>query len=272
MNKVYEKIQKCAEYIRSVVDFTPEIAIVLGSGLGKFADSIDVLAIIPYSDIDGFPVSTAPGHAGRFILGHISGKAVIAMQGRVHYYEGYDINDVVLPIWLMRLLGAKKLILTNAAGGINASFNPGEFMLISDQLCLVPSPLIGENIAEIGTRFPSMDNIYDRDLRKIVRKTAAENGINLREGVYIQTTGPQYETPAEIRMYRTFGADAVGMSTAVEAISAVHSGFKVIGISCISNMACGISPNPPSEEEVLEITSKSGDTFNKLLTEIIKVI
>jgi purine-nucleoside phosphorylase len=162
-------------------------------------------------------------------------------------------------------MGADKLILTNASGAINYTYSPGEFMLISDHICLAPSPLIGENCSELGTRFPSMHDIYDKKLRKIVRETAATEGIHLREGVYIQTTGPQYETPAEIRMYRTFGADTVGMSTAVEAIAAVHCGFRVAGISCISNMACGISATPPSEEEVLEIAKLSGAKFAKLL-------
>jgi purine-nucleoside phosphorylase len=269
MSKVYQKLTKCLEKIREKMNFTPEIAIVLGSGLGGFADDIEVVKTLPYSEIDDFPVSTAPGHEGRFIFGNLCGKKVVAMQGRVHYYEGYDTEDVVLPIRIMRHLGAETLIITNAAGGINVTYSPGEFMLISDHISLVPSPLIGKNLDSIGTRFPSMHDIYDRGLRKIVLKTAAEIGIPLREGVYIQTTGPQYETPAEIRMFRTFGADAVGMSTAIEAIAAVHSGFSVVGISCISNMACGVSPNPPSEEEVLEMGRLSAANFSKLLKAII---
>ncbi|MDR0904112.1 MAG: purine-nucleoside phosphorylase [Ruminococcus sp.] len=270
MSKAYDKLQKCLKQIKEKTDFVPEIAIVLGSGLGSFAEKIDVKAIIPYSEIEGFPVSTAPGHAGRFIFGNLAGKRVVAMQGRVHYYEGYDTREVVLPIRLMRLMGASTLILTNAAGGISEKSYPGCFMLITDHICLAPSPLIGENLSEIGTRFPSMDNIYDRDLRKIVKNAASE--IPLFEGVYIQTTGPQYETPAEIQMYKAFGAGAVGMSTAVEAIAAVHCGFKVIGISCISNMACGLSDTPPSEEEVLEIANKSGTLFSKLLISVITSI
>jgi purine-nucleoside phosphorylase len=272
MSQVYSKLKKCLDTVRQKIDFTPEIAVVLGSGLGGFAESIESPQILPYSEIEGFPVSTAPGHEGRFIFGYLSGKKVVAMQGRVHYYEGYDIEDVVLPIRIMRHLGAKTLILTNASGGINATYSPGEFMLISDHICLVPSPLIGKNASEIGTRFPSMHDIYDRELRRVVIKTAAETGIHIREGVYIQTTGPQYETPAEIRMYRAYGADAVGMSTAVEAIAAVHAGFRVIGISCVSNMACGISPNPPSEEEVLEMAKLSGVNFSKLLSAVISAV
>ncbi|MDR0987181.1 MAG: purine-nucleoside phosphorylase [Ruminococcus sp.] len=267
MSKIYDKLQSCLRQIKEKTDFVPEIAIVLGSGLGDFAANIEATAVISYSEIDGFPVSTAPGHAGRFIFGKLAGKRVVAMQGRVHYYEGYDISDVVLPIRLMRLLGASTLILTNAAGGISEKSYPGCFMLISDHICLAPSPLIGANLSEIGTRFPSMDNVYDRDLREIVKKCAA--GIPIFEDVYIQTTGPQYETPAEIRMYKALGAGAVGMSTAVEAIAAVHCGFKVIGISCISNMACGLSDTPPSEQEVLEIANKSGAEFSKLITAVI---
>jgi purine-nucleoside phosphorylase len=269
MSKIYQKLLNCLENIREKMNFTPEIAIVLGSGLGGFADDIEVVKILPYSEIDGFPVSTAPGHEGRFIFGNIAGKKVVAMQGRIHYYEGYDIEDVVLPVRIMRHLGAEKLILTNAAGGINITYSPGEFMLISDHISMVVSPLIGKNLDSIGTRFPSMHDIYDKELRKIVLQTASEIGIHLREGVYIQTTGPQYETPAEIRMFRTLGADAVGMSTAVEAIAAVHSGFRVVGISCISNMACGVSPNPPSEEEVLEMGRLSAANFSKLLKAVI---
>jgi purine-nucleoside phosphorylase len=270
MSKVYEKLQFCLKQIKEKTDFIPEIALVLGSGLGEFAEKIEAAAVIPYSEIEGFPVSTAPGHVGRFIFGNLEGKRIVAMQGRVHYYEGYDISDVVLPIRLVRLLGAKTLILTNAAGGISEKSYPGSFMLVSDHICLAPSPLIGGNLSEIGTRFPSMDNIYDRDLREIVKNAAEE--IPLFEGVYIQTTGPQYETPAEIRIYKALGAGAVGMSTAVEAIAAVHAGFKVIGISCISNMACGLSDTPPSEEEVLEITNKSSQQFGKLLTSVIRKV
>ncbi|MDR0975160.1 MAG: purine-nucleoside phosphorylase [Ruminococcus sp.] len=272
MSKYYEKIKLCLQQIKDRTDFAPDIALVLGSGLGDFAENIEVAAVIPYSEIEGFPVSTAPGHAGRFILGTISGKRVIAMQGRVHYYEGYEIQDVVMPIRLMRLMGASKLILTNAAGGISEESYPGSFMLINDHICLVPSPLIGENLSIIGTRFPSMDNIYDRDLRKIVLSSAESVGVKLFEGVYLQTSGPQYETPAEIRMFKNHGAGAVGMSTAVEAIAAVHAGFDVIGISCISNMACGLSDTPPSEAEVLEIASKAGADFSKLLKAIISNI
>jgi purine-nucleoside phosphorylase len=272
MSEHYKKLEKAFTKFREKTNFTPEIAIVLGSGLGNFIESVNVLDQIPYSDIEELPVSTAPGHKGQFILGEISGKKVVLMQGRVHYYEGYCIHDVVMPIRLMRLMGAKKLILTNAAGAVNVTYNPGDFMLISDHICLVPSPLIGPNVSEIGDRFTSMADVYNKNLRKTVQDIAKKNSIAVHEGIYIQTTGPQYETAAEIRMYRNWGADAVGMSTAAEAIAAVHCGFEVIGISCITNMACGVSSTPPSEQEVLEEAKKAEPRFKKLIASIIEGI
>jgi purine-nucleoside phosphorylase len=269
MSEIYAKLQKYLKIVRSKTDFVPEIAIVLGSGLGGFVENIKIETIIPYEDIDGFPVSTAPGHEGQFVLGEIGGKRVVAMQGRFHYYEGYSGTDVVMPMRLMRMMGAQILILTNAAGGINADFSPGTFMLVTDHICLAPSPLIGMNIPELGTRFHDMSGAYDKRLQAITRDTAAKLDIPLREGTYIQTTGPQYETPAEIRMFRICGADAVGMSTAIEAIAAAHCGFKTLGISCISNMACGVSETPPNEQEVLEVAGRVGPQFNKLISGII---
>jgi purine-nucleoside phosphorylase len=272
MTDYYKKLETAMAFIKQKTDVKPEIAVVLGSGLGNFVNQVDVKTSILYSEIEGFPVSTAPGHKGQFIFGEVGGKKVVLMQGRVHYYEGYDVRDVVMPIRLMRMMGAEKIILTNAAGAVNVAYNPGEFMLISDQICLAPSPLIGANINELGERFTSMANIFDSDLRKIVRQTAADAGIGLREGVYIQTTGPQYETAAEIRMYRNWGADAVGMSTAVEAIAAVHCGLRVTGISCITNMACGVTAKPPSEQEVLEEAAKAEPRFQKLISTVIQNI
>lgn len=244
----------------------PETALVLGSGLGGFADEIKVETEIDYHDIEGFPVSTAPGHDGRYIFGYIDDIPIVCMKGRVHYYEGYDISDVVLPIRLMHLAGAKVLFLTNASGGINSSFSAGDFMLIRDQISdFVPSPLVGENIDELGVRFPDMSNIYNNVLCNIIKETAAGLDIDLKEGTYIQLTGPNYETPAEIRMCRAIGADAVGMSTAAEAVAANHCGMKVCGISCISNLASGISDHPLSTEEVEAAGIKSAPVFKKLV-------
>ena len=269
MSKIYERLEKCYECFRSKIDFVPDAALVLGSGLGDYADGIKVEATLDYSEIEGFPISTVLGHKGRFVFGYVGDVKVVIMQGRVHYYEGYKMEDVVLPIRLMKLMGAKILFLTNAAGGVNFDFHAGDFMLISDQICFAPSPLIGENADELGVRFPDMSNIYDRELREIVRGAAKDLDIKLQEGVYIQLTGPNYESPAEIRMVRTLGADAVGMSTACEAIAANHAGMKVVGISCISNMACGITDKPLTHAEVQETADRAAPLFKKLVTESI---
>jgi purine-nucleoside phosphorylase len=261
------------EQIRAITNFEPEIAIVLGSGLGLFAKKVEIVAEINYSDIEGLPVSTAPTHNGRFLFGCIGGKKVVLMDGRVHLYEGYTAQQVVMPIRIMRLLGAKTLILTNASGGINKNFNVGDFMVIDDQIsCFVDSPLIGKNYDELGTRFPDMSNIYDKNTRKLLNKIAIENNIELKHGVYAQLKGPQFESPAEIKMLATLGADAVGMSTAIEAIAGVHCGFKVCGISLITNFACGILDKPLSSEEVTEAGENAMVKFDKLLTEFLKVL
>jgi len=272
MNVNYEKL-KCFECVQQKITFKPEIALILGSGLGDYADTMEVVETLDYHDIEGFPVSTVPGHKGRFVFGYAGGVPIVAMQGRVHFYEGYKPQDVVLPIRLMKLMGAKVLFLTNAAGGINRSFNAGDFMLITDQISMsVPSPLIGENIDELGVRFPDMSEVYSRRLRKIIENSAVTAGVPLRRGVYIQTTGPQYETPAEIRAYERLGADAVGMSTAIEAIAARHAGMEICGISCISNLAAGISVNPLTHAEVQETADRVAPLFKKLVTQAIKDI
>ncbi|MCD7981259.1 MAG: purine-nucleoside phosphorylase [Clostridiales bacterium] len=273
MNNEYEKLLRCFRSVREKVRFTPKIALVLGSGLGDYADGVRVEQILDYHDIAGFPVSTAPGHKGRFLFGYVRDVPVVIMQGRIHYYEGYPMSDVVLPIRLMRMLGAEALFLTNASGGIQEGMRPGDFMLITDQISdFVPSPLIGPNPDELGTRFPDMSHIYAEELRDAVRRAAARMEIPLKEGVYIQLTGPNYESPAEIRMCRAIGADAVGMSTACEAIAANHMGMKVCGISCISNLAAGISERPLSHAEVQASADRAAPMFRRLVTESITKI
>ena len=273
MSEVYDKLMKCFSCVKEKIDFTPQVALVLGSGLGDYADGIKVEAELAYSEIEGFPVSTVPGHEGKYIFGYVDDVPVVCMTGRVHYYEGYPISDVVLPIRLMKLMGAKVLFLTNASGGINTTFRAGDFMLIKDQIAnFIPSPLIGPNMDELGVRFPDMSDIYDRELQWVIRKTAALLDIPLQEGVYIQLTGPNYESPAEVRMCRTLGADAVGMSTACEAIAANHMGMMICGISCISNMGCGITANPLTHQEVQETADRVAPLFKKLVTASIKNI
>ena len=274
MNPVYQKLLRCYESVQKKFEFTkftPGVAIVLGSGLGDYADDIEVVGEVDYHDIEGFPVSTVPGHAGKFIFGYVGDVPVVCMKGRVHYYEGYPITDVVLPTRLMKLMGAKILFLTNACGGINPEFKAGDFMLIEDHISVfAPNPLIGENIDELGTRFPDMSHVYDEELREIIRKAAKEKGIELKEGVYCQFTGPSFESPAEIRMAGKLGADAAGMSTVVEAIAANHMGMRICGISFVSNLAAGISPNPLTHEEVQEAANAAAPKFKKLITESVK--
>ncbi len=270
-NPVYEKLTGCVKAVREKTDFVPRVAIVLGSGLGDFASRIQVETEVPYEEIAGFPVSTVPGHAGRLIFGSLEDVPVVCMKGRVHYYEGYEISDVVLPVRMMKLLGAEILFLTNAAGGVNSSFHAGDLMLIRDHISVfAPNPLIGANIPELGTRFPDMSAVYHAELQQTIRETAKDNEIFLQEGVYAQLTGPSYETPADIRLLRTLGCDAVGMSTVVEAIAANHCGLKVCGISCISNLAAGMAASPLNHKEVQEAADMAAPRFAKLVTESIK--
>lgn len=271
MDNAYEKLLSCYQNVREKTDFQPKTAIVLGSGLGDYAEQIEVATEIPYSEIAGFPVSTVPGHAGRFIFGYIDQIPVVCMKGRVHYYEGYPISDVVLPIRLMKLMGAHVLFLTNAAGGVNPSFHAGDLMLIRDQISVfAPNPLIGKNIDELGVRFPDMSTVYDRELQDIIVKAAKDNHIFLQGGVYAQLTGPSFESPAEIRMLRGMGVDAVGMSTVVEAIAANHMGMRICGISCISNLAAGMTASPLTHEEVQEAADLAAPAFKKLVTEAVR--
>ena len=273
MNPVYEKLQKCYKSVREKTDFEPKVALILGSGLGDYAKNIRIIDTISYTDIEDFPVSTVSGHAGRFIFGYIGEVPVVCMQGRVHYYEGYPMTDVVLPTRLMGMLGAKYLFLTNAAGGVQDGMKAGDLMMITDQIAsFVPSPLIGQNIEELGTRFPDMSNIYRKELQQVVRDCAKELDIDIKEGVYVQFTGPAYETPTEVQMAKRLGGDAVGMSTACEAIAANHMGMKVLGISCITNLASGISPVPLSHEEVKVAADEAAPKFEVLTTAIITEI
>ena len=273
MSIQYEKLEKCYEYYRSVTGFMPKVGLILGSGLGGYAKNMKVVKEIPYGDIPGFPVSTVQGHDGRFMLGYIGDVPAVVMKGRVHYYEGYPMEDVVLPTRLMKRMGIEVLFLTNAAGGINRGFRVGDFMMITDQISsFVPSPLIGENVSELGDRFPDMTHIYDEELQGWIEETAREEDIPLQKGVYLQTTGPNFESPVEIRMYGLLGADAVGMSTACEAIAARHAGVRVCGISCISNMASGISEEELSHLDVQAIADQRSGEFERIVTKSIEKI
>ncbi len=273
MSKIYENLENMLSGLRERIPFTPQIGLVLGSGLGGFAEKLKVAAEIPYQDIPGFPVSTVSGHAGKFVFGTLQGKDILCMQGRVHFYEGYSMQQVVTPVRLMAMMGIKTLILTNAAGGVNSSFEPGNLMCIRDHIsCFVPSPLIGRNVLELGTRFPDMSCVYDPELCGALHRAAALRGLSLKDGIYIQLSGPGYETPAEIRMCASLGADAVGMSTAVEAMAARHAGLRVCGVSLITNMASGISKTPLSHTEVQETANRASRDFEGLMEEFLGLL
>ena len=267
---MYNKLVQCLESVRSKTDFKPEVALILGSGLGDFADEINIVDTIEYTEIEGFPVSTVKGHKGRFVFGYVEETPVVIMQGRVHFYEGYPMTDVVLPTRLMGMMGAKKILLTNAAGGCNPNFKAGDLMIITDHITTaVPSPLIGANIEELGTRFPDMSEVYSKRIQGVIEDCAKDLGVEMQKGVYVQFTGPNYETPAEIRLAQSWGADAVGMSTACEAMAARHMGIEVGGISCITNMAAGISKVALDHKEVQETADRVSKTFKALVAKVI---
>jgi purine-nucleoside phosphorylase len=266
-----QMIREATEYIKSKVDYLPEVAVILGSGLGMMAEEVGNKIIINNESIPHFPVATVVGHAGRFVFGDYMGKKVMMMQGRLHYYEGYPMELLALPIYVMKELGVKTLIVTNACGGINLNFVPGDIMLISDHINFTANnPLIGKNIDEMGPRFTDLSDAYNKELRTMMKDAAKEEKLDLKEGVYMMYTGPNYETPAEIRAFRTLGADAVGMSTVPEVIVANHCGIKVLGVSCITNMACGIFDQKLNHEEVIEVSRQAGEKFITLISKAIE--
>lgn len=265
-----QHLQEALEYIQSKTKVTPDIGLVLGSGLGVLAERMEQATVIPYEDIPHFPISTVEGHAGELVIGQAAGRNVVLMNGRFHLYEGYGADVVAFPIRIMKLLGVRTLIITNAAGGIHTDFAPGDLMLIEDHINLTfRNALIGINDPEFGPRFPDMSEAYSRRLRAIAEEAAKEQGIQLVKGVYVGLLGPSYETPAEIRMMRMLGADAVGMSTVNEVIAARHAGIEVLGISCISNMAAGILPEPLSHEEVMETAGRVKEQFLGLILAVL---
>lgn len=262
-------VREAADYLRPKLQ-NPKIGLILGSGLGVLADLIEEATIFPYGDVPHFPVSTVEGHAGELVAGTVQGKGVLMMKGRFHLYEGYEGGSVTFPVRVMKALGVETLIVTNAAGGVNTGFRVGDLMLISDHINLMNrSPLIGPNDPSFGVRFPDMSEAYAKRLRALAHQAAAEQGIALEEGVYAGLLGPTYETPAEIRMVRTLGGDAVGMSTVPEVIAARHAGIEVLGISCITNMAAGILEQKLSHAEVIETTERVKQTFLSLVLGII---
>jgi purine-nucleoside phosphorylase len=271
LKEFVEKVKRATAYIEERIKAKPRFAVVLGSGLGGIADTIQEPVVVKYSEIPGFPVSTAPGHKGELIFGKIYGKDVVAMNGRFHYYEGYSMKEVTFPIRVFQLLGVKYLFITNAAGGLNPEFDVGVPMIITDHINFMgDNPLIGPNVEEWGPRFPDMSEPYSKELSKLAYEIAKEEGIKIYEGVYVAVAGPNFETPAELRMLRHFGADAVGMSTVPEVIVANHGGIKVLGISAITDRAVPDDLKPLTAEEVLEIAEKTGQKIAKIISKVLK--
>ena len=267
-------VKFCLDHIRKITDFVPDVALILGSGMGTFTNIMDeVICSIPYSRIPGFPVSTVSGHAGKYVMGYVKDVPVICMDGRVHYYEGYTPEEVVLPVRVMRAMGAKVLFITNAAGGINEDYAPGSLVVLRDHVSMfVPNPLRGANDPDEGERFPDMTEVYDRFLRRTIEDCAARAGVPISEGVYCQLSGPSYESPFEIKILAQLGVDLVGMSTVMEAIAAKHMGMRLCGISLVTNMAAGINPKPLSHDEVKFAGKEAAETFSSLVAESIREI
>lgn len=270
---MYNKIQEATEYIQSITSIKPKVGLVLGSGLGVYVDQIENQVVIPYTDIPHFHKTTVEGHQGRLIIGSVKGVSVAVLQGRYHVYEGHSLDDVVLPTRVLCLLGAENMILTNAAGGINSAYQPGELVYIKDHINMTGrNPLVGPNITELGPRFPDMTQAYDLDLREIIKDSAKKLGFEIKGGVYAQMLGPTYETPAEINMLRVIGADLVGMSTIPESIAANHLGIKVAGLSCVTNLAAGVGNEKLTHEDVKEVAKFAMEKFSNLLTEVVSRI
>lgn len=273
MMTLQDQISSAAAYILEKISLRPAVALVLGSGLGDYADTLEQSVRIPYSEIPNFPQPTVEGHTGAFVFGIKEGKAVAVAQGRVHYYEGLSMQEITLPVRVLAAMGVKTLVLTNAAGGVNLDYKPGTLMLIADHINFSgANPLIGPNLEKFGPRFPDVSDLYTASLRKAIRENAAAQGIPLQEGVYLMCSGPNYETPAEIRAFRTLGADAVGMSTVPEALVAAHCGLQVVGVSCITNMAAGVLPVKLNHAEVIETAARVHDLFGRLVDVILQTV
>jgi len=269
----FEHCKNAAEYVQGHIHTKPVLGIILGSGLGPLADDIEVDSIVNYSDIPGFPLSTVSSHIGRFIVGKLSGVDVICMQGRVHYYEGYDFADLAMSVRVMGLLGIKCLIVTNAAGAVNISYKPGDIMLISDHINMMGiNPVIGQNYREFGDRFYDVSNLYNRNLRQLAKKCAKKSPLDVHEGIYMFYPGPNFETPAEIRAFRLLGADATGMSTVPETLTAAHMGITVLGFSVMTNMAAGVLNQPLTDEEVCDTSKKIAHDFSAYMKDVVASI
>ncbi len=270
MTDLVEQIESAVEFLAQKTDIQPELGLILGSGLGELGEEVEEPTVVNYEQIPGFLESKVEGHAGRLILGRLEDTPVYLMQGRYHYYEGHDLADLVFPVRVMEAMGCKQMIVTNASGAVNEQFDVGDLALIEDHInFLGNNPLIGENDSEVGPRFVDMTYAYDPELKKLARDTAENQGLNLREGVYVASMGPTYETPAEVKMYRSWGGDMAGMSTVPEVIAANHAGMRVLGLSCITNMAAGILDQPLDHEEVIEATEKAKNKFKKLVRDLI---
>lgn len=268
----YQRLLSCRDQIREITDFEPDIAIVLGSGMGDYAENGNIVETIPYSSIEGWPTTTVRDHKGNLVFAEYKGLKLAIMQGRVHYYEGYSMDEVVLPLRVLHLLGADTVILTNAVGAINTDYKVGDFVCVNDHISsFVPGPLVGENLDELGNRFPGMTNIYDEEMMQMVLETGAENGITVHTGVFLQVVGPHFESPAEIRMFRALGADTVGMSTAVESIAAAHMGMKICNINNVTNMAAGVEEEFTADS-INESAADSAENFYILMAGLLTKI